>query len=407
MKKRHLSYLIPFLALIMVLRCKDPLPLETFDYEDLLVVETTMTNEVKQQEIKLTRTTSLDTSDIRLENNAEVYVVENNGMRYNFSQGLNGTYLSQQKFGAVTGSTYQLFINTQNGRSYTSAPVSPLAPPNLKNIYAEKGANPEGKTGIQVLADVEGNAGSPFFRFEYEETYKIKTPFPSPLDFDVKNYTVDDDGYISFDVETTSNPRQETICYSTKQSADINIAASTALDTNQLLRKPILFLYAGDPKIQQRYSVLVKAYSESQSSYTFYKNLKELGSNDDFLSQKQPGFIVGNIVSLTDENEKVLGFFDVSLQTQKRIFFDYSDFGLPEPPYFFNCVPKVLDYNDNTTLDRDPNEREEIYGNLQFGGYNILERIFVNDVNEFTLISGQCSDCTTFSSNKKPDFWED
>ena len=407
MEKKSAPYIILILALITVMGCKDPLPLDTFDYEDLLVVEATITNEVKQQEIKLTRTTTLDTSDIRIENNADVYIIENGSIRYDFAQSENRTYLSNKEFAASAGSTYQLFINTANGRSYSSENEKPPEPPELNKLYAERATDPYGATGIQVLADVEGSLGNRFFRFEYEETYKIKTPFPSTLDFDIQNYNVDDTGSISYDVATRSNPRQETICYSTKKSAGINLIASTSLDINRVKRKPVLFLKGNDPKIQQRYSILVKVFSQSQSSYTFYQNLKELGSNDDFLSQKQPGFIVGNIISLTNASEKVLGFFDVALQAQKRIFFTYEDFDFPEPPYFFNCLPKELDYNDNTTLDRDPNEREEIYENLKFGGYNILERLLINNVNTFTLISAPCSDCTTFSSNIKPEFWKD
>lgn len=406
MKKRLFPLVFSLFALIMVWGCKDPLPLDTFDYEDLLVVEATITNDTKQQEIKLTRTTTLDTTDIRLENNAEVYVLAS-GSRYDFKQAENGTYLSDQNFAAKANDEYQLFINTAGGGSYSSSTVKPPQPATITRLYTERSINQNDVEGIQVLADVEGSLGNPFFRFEYEETYKIRTPYPSPYDFEITNYDVDSTGSISYDVETRANSRQETICYSTDKSTGINLGSATALDQDKLARKPILFIPADSPKIQQRYSVLAKVFSQSQASYTFYKNLKELGSNDDPLSQKQPGFITGNIISLDNSNEKVLGFFDVSLKAEKRIFFNYEDFSFAKPSFFYECFVKNLDYDDNTTRDRDPNEREEIYEDLMFGGYTIFKRKFGPNINTFELISGICSDCTTFSSNKKPEFWED
>ena len=405
-KKQLLPTAIAILALITVWRCKDPLPLDTFDYEDLLVVEATITNELKQQEVKLTRTTSLDTTDIQWENDAEVYVMAG-GARYDFTQSESGTYLSDQNFAAKVDTEYQLFINTAGGRSYSSQMVSPPQPATLSKLYAERFVDANGVPGVQILADVEGSPGNPFFRFEYEETYKIRTPYPSPYDFDITNYEVDSTGSISYDVETMANAGQETICYSTKYSTGINLGNATALDQDKLARKPILFIPADSPKIQQQYSVLAQVYAQSQASYTFYKNLEELGSNDDYLSQKQPGFIAGNIVSLENSNEKVLGFFDVSLKTEKRIFFNYEDFGFTEPPYFYECFLAKLDYNDNTTRDKDPNEREEIYQYLAYGGYTIFKRKFGPNINTFELASPRCSDCNSFSSNKKPEFWED
>jgi hypothetical protein len=53
--------------------------------------------------------------------------------------------------------------------------------------------------------------------------------------------------------------------------------------------------------------------------------LKELSGSDGILSQNQPGFFFGNIKSVENPNEKVIGYFEVSSVSSQRIFFNYED----------------------------------------------------------------------------------
>ncbi|WP_031426271.1 DUF4249 domain-containing protein [Flavimarina sp. Hel_I_48] len=408
--KKIVHYAFLLVSILLLASCRDELPLDTFEYENYLVVEAMLTNVQKRQEIRLSRTTQLDTSFANVENNAEVYVVVNETTRYDFEQNEDdGTYVSTEVFDAQTGNDYQLFINTSNGKSYSSAVVRPETVVTISDLYAERAINKDSIEGIQVLMDVKSD-DSRFFRFQYEETYKIVSPFPSPVDFTIINYEIDERNSISFDVDTMANPRleEESVCYTTKMSTGFNLGSSGALERDVLLRQPIVFIPADDPKLQQRYSILGKVLSQNASSYTFYKNLEELSTNDDLLSQKQPGFIAGNIIAMDENGENVLGFFDVAMEAEQRIYFNHSDFNFKQPPYFYDCDTIKLNYNDNTVLDRTPNQREEIYSSLISGKYNIYQRFNYGDIeNTYILISDLCSDCTEFSSHVKPLFWED
>ncbi|MGB3774851.1 MAG: DUF4249 domain-containing protein, partial [Leeuwenhoekiella sp.] len=392
---------------ILLVSCRDELPLETFEYENYLVVEATLTNVQKQQEIKLSRTTHLDTSFANIETNAEVYVMVNETDRYDFEQtATDGSYFSTEAFSAQTGFEYQLFINTEEGRSYSSTIIRPNPPATINNFYAERTVNADSINGIQVLMDIDGGENR-FFRFEYEETYKVVSPFPSPFEYEIIDFVDDPENGIEYDVRLTPNPRQETVCYSTINSSGINLGTSGSLNENSLKRQPIIFIQEDSPKIRERYSILGTVYTQGQASYTFYKNLRDLSTNDDLLSQKQPGFIAGNISSLNSQDEDVLGFFDVSLQSERRIYFNYVDFDLLPPPYFFSCELDYYDYLDNTTRDLSPNFRQLLYIFLLTGDYKIYSRSAPPADNSFALIRDYCSDCTLFSSNVKPEFWED
>ncbi len=383
--------------------CTEPYEIETVDYEKVLVVESTITNELKPQVVKLSRTSTLENPGILIENNATVTVSGNNGETFIFSQDSEtGFYVSNQIFSAQPNVAYDLNIKTQDGKNYSSNTVTLPPTVEMDEVYAERVVNVnEDKDGAQVLVNTEDPTGNAkYFRYEYEETYKIVAPYPSPYTAEIINF---DDEFYTYDVILT--PREpEIICYSTEVSTGINQTATTEFNENRVFRFPVRYLSKNDAKIQTRYSILVKQYVQSVEAYTFYKIVKELGSVESLLSQGQPGYVAGNMVSEANPEEKVLGFFEASSLTSKRIYFNYEDFGLVKPPYFIECEPLLLDYNDNTELDNDPNEREIIFTRLSYFDYQVLS------LSQFTLYriaQPECSVCTYFSSNVRPDFWED
>lgn len=402
MKKRIL-YVGLFAMLIFQFGCTEPFEIETIDFESVLVVESTITNEVKPQIVKLSKTTSLENPEILLVNDANVSVTGSNGENYSFYwDSETGNYLSQNSFSAEPGVSYTLNITTAEGKRYTSSAVKTPQPVEIGKLYAERIVDAtEEKDGVQVLVDTEDPTGNAkYFRYEYEETYKIVAPYPSSFNAEIFDFEP-----ISGTYQVILTPKEpEEICYSTEFSTGINQTATTELNENRVFRFPVKYLSKFDAKIQTRYSVLVKQYVQSVEAYTFYKIIKELGSIESLLSQGQPGYVAGNIFSEENPDEKVLGFFETSSLTTKRIYFNYDDFGLQKPPYFVDCDLLLLDYRDNSELDGDPDEREIIRTYIQFYDYQVVS--FAQGF-LYTIAKPECTQCTYFSSNVKPDFWED
>ncbi|MCB0451435.1 MAG: DUF4249 domain-containing protein [Aequorivita sp.] len=401
--KTKILYTAFLLILLFQMSCTEPYEIETVNYENVLVVESTITDELKPQIVKLSRTSSLEDTSILIENNATVTVVSTNGDNFSFSQDNDtGFYISNQSFLARPNTSYTLNIVTQDGKQYTSSAVTLPPSVEMDDVYAERIISPaDDKDGVQVLVNTEDPTGNAkYFRYEYEETYKIVAPYPSPYTAEIINF---DDEWYTFDVILT--PREpEIICYSTEYSTGINQTATTELNENRVVRFPVNYLSRLDAKMQTRYSILVKQYVQSVEAYTFYKIVKELGSVGSLLSQGQPGYVTGNMVSEANPNEKVLGFFEASSMTSKRIYFNYEDFGMEKPPYFVDCDVLVLDYRDNSTLDNDPNEREAIFTYLSYFNYQVIHLV-QNTI--YTIAKPECAVCTSFSSNVRPDFWED
>jgi len=401
--KNHLLYIAFIILALGIFSCTEPYEIESKGFERILVVESTITDQPRHQIVKLSRTTSLDNTAIQYESNAAISVVGSNGDNFKFSQDQNtGFYISDQIFAAQPNISYTLNILTSDGNRYSSSAV--VLPPSvpMDKLYSERIVDPSGnKDGVHVLVDTEDPTGnSKYFRYEYEETYKITAPNPSPYIAEIINL---DPKTFTFEIALT--PREpEEICYSTEISTGISQTSTSELGENKIFRFPVCYLSKTDAKLQTRYSILVKQYVQSVEAYTFYKIIQELGSIESLLSQGQPGYVAGNIVDEGNPDAKVLGFFEVSSTTSKRIYFNYEDFNLPKPPFFYDCEVLILDYYDNTVLDGDLDERDALYTMIEFFDYQVIA--YSSEL-KYTIAQPECSVCTYVWSNIKPDFWED
>ena len=131
--------------------------------------------------------------------------------------------------------------------------------------------------------------------------------------------------------------------------------------------------------------------------------MRDLSTSGSVLSPKQPGFFYGNIKSVENPEEKVIGFFEVSSVSTERIYFNYADLFPNErlPPYYeSDCEPEEYKDCDGDLPCRGPVLRSLIRtkGKVLFSW---------NYVDLFYLVKTPCGDCTSFSSNIVPPFWVD
>ncbi len=401
--KKYISFIL--LTALINISCRETFELETENFESVLVVETTITNELKYQDIKLSRTYLLESnSEPVIENNAIVNITDNLNNTYSFSQNTDGVYVSDIEFEAEPNRFYTLDIATNDGKTFTSSTTTLPPVSQIDNLYPEYIINDAGEESIQVLVDSNNETtGAEYFRYEYEETYKIVAPHHSNFDISFENYNVTN-GVQTYDIIITPREQEERICFTSKTQTDIIQYTTSILNENTISRFPVKKLATNTSKIRTRYSILVKQYTQNIEAYTFYRTLNDLGNIESILSQSQPGFIFGNIES-TNNNDRVIGFFEVSAVDEQRIYFNSADFGLPDPPYFFECNVLDLNYLDTQSAetDGDPDERNLLYGLVDFREYKLVFGSFPN----YRIVNPECGDCTTFSSNIQPEFWED
>jgi hypothetical protein len=110
--------------------------------------------------------------------------------------------------------------------------------------------------------------------------------------------------------------------------------------------------------------------------------------------------------SITDE-EKIIGFFEVSSVSSKRIFFNYEAYypNEPQPPYASSCL--------EISPEIDLGHPADLCGPLLVlieGGDVLYYR-----ENEFPgpregpyyVVPAECGDCTRIGTTTVPDFWEE
>ncbi|WP_431243865.1 DUF4249 family protein [Flavobacterium sp. P21] len=87
MKKIFLIRFLITTLFLSVLGCTTPYDYQSSSaYEDVIVIEATITNQNKTQEVKVTRAYKLDEKMPTFEANATVFVSDNLGNKYDFKQ---------------------------------------------------------------------------------------------------------------------------------------------------------------------------------------------------------------------------------------------------------------------------------------------------------------------------------
>ena len=126
---------------------------ETQNFESILVVEATLTNELKQQEIFLSRTRTFEANIPNKEENATVRITDDSQNEFVFTETEAGKYVSDVVFEAVPGSTYQLHITTSSGRDYVSSPALMGEALEMEEVYAERIINENNNEGMAIFVD--------------------------------------------------------------------------------------------------------------------------------------------------------------------------------------------------------------------------------------------------------------
>ncbi|HET8809924.1 MAG TPA: DUF4249 domain-containing protein [Flavobacteriaceae bacterium] len=397
-----------FILLFSLQSCTERFVPDTETFEDLLVVEATITNELKKHEVKLTRTYTFEEYEPETVGDASVMVSDNAENQYAFQYSAEDSlYISVSEFQAVPGNEYTLNITTSNGETYISTP-EPLPSISQVSIDYEK-KEVDGEYGVQISANsYDPTNSSHYYRYEYEETYKVVVPKWGPYQVKLVEVTRDISlsGYIIL-YEFRDDPNTR-ICYDTKYSKEIKLANTSGKSEDRVTDFPIRFIAPDNFILNYKYSILVKQYVESYEAYTFYKTLEKVAGTDGaVLSPHQPGFVKGNLSAMDDSDKKIMGYFEVASVSSARIFLDHATLfpNIHYPGYFKEC--NVMKLSPRPPKNHEPNgEHNSIIAYTHTGTMLLYAIVPANGEYSFWMVEPECTDCTTFASNEVPEFWE-
>ena len=390
------------ISLIMLLgSCTEEIDFKTESFESALVIDATITNELKYQEVILSRTYAFEKEAPNPETNAEVNIVSDNG-EFIFQEIEDGKYVSSTPFKAESNTNYTLKVTTNNGQLYSSSTMQLPQATQIDQLYAIRETNDQGENGMGIYVDSFDPIGnSNYYRYEYEETYKIIAPTWVPEDIIVI------EEFYPCTVDLVPKAQEEQVCYNTVKSNNIIQTSTNALTEDRVTRYMVRFIDQDNFIISHRYSILVRQYVQSQQAYSFYETLNNFSEEGSLLSQVQPGLINSNVVSESNPNESVLGFFDVSTVTSERIYFNYRDFFPDEnlPPFPVNCIP--TDHHQFASGGACGSLITELLRDrvVYHSGATVLPDN--TTIGPFLMVLRQCGDCTALGNNMVPGFWEE
>lgn len=367
-----------FLLVVMALNsCRDQYDADVRSaVTSFLVVEANLNAAADSTVIRLTRSFKLeDTARLRTENGAVVTVEgSDNSTRALIGTG-NGYYVSPN-LNLSIGTEYRLRIRTSNGREYVSDFVRARLTPPIDSISWEASGD-----GVRFFANTHDPSGnSKYYRWDFDETWEIRSRFYSTWVYDAVNDTV---------VERVLPDQEIYYCWKYDTSSTILLANSTRLQEDKIYRAPLHFIERNSEKLSVRYSINVRQYALDREAYNFYelmkKNTEQIGS----LFTAQPFELQGNMHCVTDPGEYVLGYVTASSKQVKRIFVDYSW------PFYETCYElRVWEgLKDSIKIYFQPG-----------GGY--IPYSFDWNTREFLYSQENCVDCRKRQGNLlRPSFW--
>jgi hypothetical protein len=299
--------------------CKEKYtPKVTTPISGFLVVEGIINAGNGPTTMRLTRASGLDSIHMIYEEGAEIEVQSSDGASYPLAEQGNGLYTISQ-VPVMQNLQYRVHIKTSNGGEYLSDFGDAKISPPIDSLSWE--ATPE-----QVRIDVtthDAGKNSVYYQWEYDETWKYVSAFQS-------EFIVDSLGNDRWSVVARPDSlKRPFTCWRTDTSTRIIIASSAKLNEDVVAQFPITFIpFSASNRLIQRYTINVKQFVLDKDGYEWkqkvQKNTEQLGS----IFDAQPSETGGNIHSVTNPAERVIGFIGCSSITEKRIFIDHSQLPL-------------------------------------------------------------------------------
>lgn len=306
-------------AMLALYSCVDPIPFDSGEGQEYLVVEANITNEPGSHIVKLSTTNSFNSfvniaPDIIRD--ADIAITDDLGNEVSLEETAQpGVYVTPPSFRGETGRTYILHIRTRNGKEYRSTPETLNPVPDIDSLYFETveadfnalgDSTISGEGGIKIYGDIQDPPGiNNYYRWSWQGTYKVVVGCLNCIN----------------------------TCWVSESNSDNIYLSNDEFRDGQVIKKQEAQLIPLGFRGPYGYTSLISLYSLSEQAYQFYDALNEQRSSRGSLTDPPPVILQGNIEPVSDRDEKVYGLFTASAVTQKRI----------------TIAPDQIDYNYSTS----------------------------------------------------------
>jgi hypothetical protein len=306
---------------LLTVGCIDPILIVMEEGVGTLVVDGTVTDQPGPHVIKLSRSINFDnTRVLRVypvpEQNATVTVSNNHGVTVTAHEIQPGSY--QLDMQGVPGDTYELRIQTADGKNYVSEQETMEPVQDVERIEFEL------KFYDQLFINANGNA-----RVLSIDAFFIYAIVNDPSEH--RNfYRWQSDGIFEF-FSLTDNPNIRQ-CWApvSRLESKIEIAADSHMNGKMLRQLVCIVPY----NRTTQFLVNIQQQSLTERAHEFWKASQTQQTTTGSVFDPPPGLVRGNVFNATDAGETVLGFFGASSIYRTSILLErFRDAGFVPPGY--------------------------------------------------------------------------
>lgn len=299
--------------MLLLSTCLDPFSLKVESGDKLLVIDGLFST--SRQHLRLSYTKDLGNSRREYISDAQISLFDNIGNKSEYTPTGEGAYLlSNQDFQAEVGRGYHLEINLTNGKKYQTHPqIIPksIKPEALSFKVEQEVRGNRSNIGIEnsyinlyLDTKVKIDKETAYLRWLVDEVYSFQDEICHPLDNATNCYV-----YL--------NPKQELLILSGKDFED-EVIENIPVFSKKMVQK--------SPEYKQKHVFNIYQLSITKEAFAYWENVLQLTNQSGSIFDKSPAGLRGNCFNVDDENELVLGFFEVSVIETIRTFSRPVDF---------------------------------------------------------------------------------
>ena len=333
----HIKKHIYLFILLILAGCIKPYEPELKDDSVQKYVVQGMVSSVEgYQEVNVSLTSSVSQPDYIALEGCQVEIIDDQNKVFTLNSFTNGVYrvwMNQEDL--VAGKSYKVVIHTPSGEVLESAYDEMSSGPDVNDIYYEVLEIPandpdDWKIGLQFYTDlIAGEDDSRYYSWKLTETWEYHALYPLEFFYDGKVHHVDPPDY------------SQMYCWTTFNIDEIFTLSTSNFSENSYARFPLNFVRNNTSRLGVLYSLLIHQASLTQNAYTYWDQLKQNSEQDGGLYSSQPMAIKGNLKNKTYPEKDVLGYFQASTVTTRRIFV-YPSEDLPMD-FYNGCATTLLE----------------------------------------------------------------
>lgn len=365
---------------LLFLSCEEKFDPGIMEYENLLVVDGLIHNGTGPYTVTLSYSSAVGDPRFFAVTGCTVIINDRYGNSTQLAENEPGIYTTNEdRMQGETGVEYKLNIQTPDGKNYESDWEMIRPSVGIDTVYAqyEYHSNPEiyhTIEGYQFFISTEtAETDSACFYWNMVETWEFYSDFT--IDY-----------YYDGQIRPYPNPNEVYHCWATEVVPEIFVLNTSNLSQPKATNFPLHFVSTDTKRLTEKYSVLIEQMVIGKKAWKFRDEINSMISDDNFLFASQPFQVKGNIRSVENPDELVLGYFTAAGITTKRVFLD-------RPANASFHYSKCYADTDLRGLGFAPPSTYPIYLTQLEG-------------DEKAIISEACVDCTQNGGVlDKPDFW--